>query len=317
MSRGMGNADRLLWKYGTRYAKTIKSIPFLRDMAEKHYWRLVKPGGGPPVVRNTERRDMLYLGDYTALTNTVFGHKMFVDTRDIQITPHICLDGFWEMHIIKFLLKMIKEGMNVVDIGANIGCHSIPIAASLGEKGRVYCFEANPYVFDLLHRNLMVNGLLEKATLCNKAVALESGRREFHMSKRFHGSGTLGKIGDEISSRYPDETTIIEVETTSLDDYFADEAIRIDVMKMDVQGSEPIVFKGMKRTLRDNPEIKIICEFEPSCISAVGEDPKEFIEEIVNNGFRIHVIRPDSRTERVSPSDLLSIRHCDLFLDRG
>ncbi len=317
MSGGMDNANRLLWKYGTRYAKTIKSIPFLKYVAEKHYWRLVKMGGGPPTRRNTERRDMLYLGDYRALTRTVFGHKMFVDTRDRSITPHICLDGFWEMHVVKLLLKMIGEGMSVVEIGANIGCHSIPIAASLGKKGRVYCFEANPHIFDLLHQNFAVNGFLERAVLCNKAVSRESGRREFHISMLHHGEGTLGKIEDERASCYRDETTTVEVETTSLDEYFADETVRIDVMKMDAQGSEPLIFGGMKRILTNNPKIKIVCEFEPACISAIGEDPKEFIEEIVNNGFRIHIIRPDSKTERVSPSDLSSIRHCDLFLDRG
>jgi FkbM family methyltransferase len=317
MSRSSGRAGRLLWKYGTHYAKTIKRIPVLKDLAEGQYWKLVGIGGGPPIVKNTRRGETLYLGDYRALTKSVFGHKMFVDTRDVQITPHICLDGFWEMHIIKFILKIIKVGMNVVDIGANIGCHSIPIAASLGEKGKVYCFEANPHVFEILRQNFLINGLLEKSVLCNKAVSVRSERLEFRVSKFGLGGGTLGKIDEETQLFHDDEITTLKVEATSLDDYFDDETVKIGAMKIDAQGSEPLIFRGMKRFLRNNPEVKIICEYEPSGILSLGEGPKDFIEEIVNNGFRMHVIRSDSKTERISPSDLLSIRHCDLFLERG
>jgi hypothetical protein len=79
---------------------------------------------------NAAGRDMIYLGDYTALTRTIYGHKMYVDTRDVSLAPHLLLDGYWEQWITNIFRELVKPGMTVVDVGANFGYYSV-LAASL------------------------------------------------------------------------------------------------------------------------------------------------------------------------------------------
>ncbi len=62
-----------------------------------------------------------YLGDETALCRVLGRYKMFVDTSDNSLSPHLMLDGYWEMWLTEALARAIRPGMTVVDVGANLG----------------------------------------------------------------------------------------------------------------------------------------------------------------------------------------------------
>lgn len=308
-----------VWKYGNRYAKSIKKIPVVRAMAEKYFWRLSGLEMHPGAERNTMHRDLLYLGDYRALTRTVFGHKMFVDTRDISIAPHLCLDGQWEPQITKVFLETLQEGMNVLEVGANIGYYTVLAATRIGKSGKIYSFEANPEIFEILLHNIAVNGLLERAELINKAVSNKSGTIKFHTLNRLRGASNITGFSQEILNKYGDEVKVIEVEALSLDEYFNNKDVGIDVIKIDAEGSEALILKGMRKLLAHNPHITIISEFAPSFISATGEDPAQFLEEIMSLGFKLKVIGPGSELRETSVDELLAMAGtniCELFLAR-
>ena len=92
----------------------------------------------------------MYLGNDTAITRTAYGHKLFVDTRDISLTLHLLLDGDWEHWIATVVRRTVKPGMVAVDIGSNCGFYSLLIADGVGSAGRLYAFEANPRMHDLI-----------------------------------------------------------------------------------------------------------------------------------------------------------------------
>lgn len=311
---------------GLKNKYKIQQIPVLHRFAKRVYHKLsaskllskysyqANNTGYSSAEYNT--RSLIYLGDHRALTRTVFGQKMFVDTRDFSLAPHILLDGYWEMWITKFFKGVIKEGMTVVEIGANIGYYTLLAASQIGAGGRLYAFEANPAVFDILFQNMDVNGFLDRVTLVNKAVLDKSGKLEFHTLKRHWGSSTFVTFDKEFLKQYRDEIETIEVEAISLDEYFTDKDMKIDVIKMDAEGSEGLIFKGMKRLLTYNPHIKIICEFAPQMIQATGIQPKDFLEEITNYGFKFRIINTDSTAVDISIDELLKIPSCELFLTR-
>lgn len=70
---------------------------------------------------NTSNRMAVYLGNSRAITRTIYGHKIYVDTRDHSLTPHLLVDGNWEDWITKVFRSVVRDGMKVVDVGANIG----------------------------------------------------------------------------------------------------------------------------------------------------------------------------------------------------
>jgi FkbM family methyltransferase len=264
------------------------------------------------------KRNSIYLGDHKALTRTIWGHKIFLDTRDISIAPHILLDGFWEMWITKVFAKTIKQGMTVVEIGSNVGYYTLLAASLIGPAGKIYAFEANSEIAEILFQSMAINGFLDRVTIINKAVSDKSGRIKFHKLKHLQGGSSISDVSEGIIKfqKYMDHVETVDVEAVSLDDYFAGNNPNIDAIKIDAEGSEALIFYGMKELLKKNPRANIICEFTPDLISGTGEDPKHFLEEIISHGFRLRIINTDSNLTDVSIDSLLTIPQCELFLSK-
>lgn len=90
--------------------------------------------------------------------------------------------------------------MTVVDIGANVGYYTQLAASKVGNTGKVYAFEANPYLMDLLYQNISINGFLPRVSLINKAVFDGTGKTQFNVCKTYMGDSSivpcqLSKVG--------------------------------------------------------------------------------------------------------------------------
>ena len=68
-----------------------------------------------------EHTDHLYIGDDTVLCKVLARHKMYVDAKDMGISPHLIMDGYWESWITKLLAQIVQPGFICIDIGANFG----------------------------------------------------------------------------------------------------------------------------------------------------------------------------------------------------
>lgn len=268
------------------------------------------------VQYNNNNREYIYIGNCKVLTRTIFGHKMFLDTRDISITPHILLDGYWEMNVTNIITDIIKEGMNIVEVGTNIGYYSIVSASKIGKTGKIYAFEANPYIFEILHRNIDMNGFLDRTELINKVVMNRSGKVSFSMLKKHHGGSSIVKFSDRHLEKKREHVDINDIDAISLDEYFKNKNIKIDVIKIDAEGSEPYIFDGMKKLINDNPNIIIICEFNQYIISEAKTDPKKFLEKIEQYGFPLRFIDDKSDIVDISIEELLKKDMCELYLEK-
>lgn len=257
----------------------------------------------------------IYLGNYKALTRTHFGHKIFVDTRDLTLAPHILLDGYWEMWITKVFMQIVKENMKVLEIGSNIGYYTLLAASLVGSNGKVISFEANPETFETLSWSVEINGFLDRVELVNKVILDTSKKTVFFMRNRHRGNSSIGSPSEEMLIYGNDEAKEIEIDSISIDEYF-DEKIQIDVIKIDAEGSEPYIFQGMQRTLALNHQVKIICEFCPSQIIGAGADPRKFLELLVDLGFTLKTIDFNSNTVEISIDELIELPHSELFLQR-
>jgi len=267
-----------------------------------------------PSTKSSDTRPLIYLGDHLALTKSIFGHKLYVDTRDLSLAPHILLDGCWESWITDFFRSVIKPGMNVLDIGANIGWYSIIAADLIGPQGRLTSFEANPSIADILYRNIMVNGYGDRATVVAKAVYSENRTLEFKVFKRYIGSSSLYAM-DETATAFNDTIRVISVDSVSLD-HFLPAGTRIDFIRMDAEGAEPFILQGAKRVLAENRDVQIIMEFVPSIINVSYGSAETFVHEVIQMGFRVFRIGFDSSLIPMSCEDLMRVDPCDVILRR-
>lgn len=256
----------------------------------------------------------LYLGNNRAITRTIFGHKIIVDTRDLSLAPHILLDGYWESWITKVFADQVMPGMNVIDIGANIGYYSLLAADKIGPEGHLTCFEANPELADIVFHNLHLNGYDGRSTVENKAVFSECKNLKLNVFQKYMGSSSLWADADHAKD-YHDEQVAVDVEGITLDSYFP-KGHRIDFMKIDAEGAEPHILKGAKRVISDNPQMKIIMEFAPSVLRISYGSIENFYADIKSFGFKIFEIKNNSTLKEMPLERAQKIDWTDVVLQR-
>ena len=204
--------------------------------------------------------------------------------------------------------------MRVLDIGANIGWYSLLAAELVGPKGRLTAFEANPSMAEIVFRNLMVNGFLDRAAVEQKAVYSESRQIEFQVYEHYMGSSSLF-ANKEAAATFKDTLKLLHVDAVSLDE-FLPPGSQVDFIKIDAEGAEPFILKGATRLLSENRQVQIMMEFAPSIIKPSYGSIELFIDEIAALGFSIWRIAHDSTLVKSSLADLLSVVHCDVILKR-
>jgi FkbM family methyltransferase len=250
----------------------------------------------------SNRTTAVYLGDSTALTRTVFGHKLYVDTRDISLAPHLLLDGEWEMWITRVFRDLVRPGMTVVDIGANVGWYTLLAAQDVGPSGRVVAFEANPRLAKLVRRSVDVNGFSATTAVEATAVADRSGDVTLHVLAEHHGSSTIER--DFLG--FDDDLETLTVPATTLDAYVEAHGLRIDLLKIDAEGAEPLIISGARDTIAATPGIRILLEYAPANRRAV--------ESLAEMGFAAEAVSVDSELVPVAVDQLDEVPSVDMVL---
>ena len=175
-------------------------------------------------------------------------------------------------------LPLLREGMIVLDIGANVGFFSLLIAQRVGRIGRVYAFEPVPSIFVRLKENIALNGF---ENIVPVPIAISSYSGKTNMTVYYGASSLFRRVSDEF----------VEVPTERLDDFVEREGIeRVDAIKLDVEGAELHVIRGADKTIRRFKPIMMV-EINPDTLKAAGTTPQELFETIVSYGYKAHVIR--------------------------
>ena len=223
---------------------------------------------------------------------------------------------FWKLSLLegyesKIVKNVVKEGMVGVDIGANIGYYTLQLAKLVGPNGKVYAFEPDPGNYSLLVKNIKANGYKNIIPI-QKAVSDKTGKSRLFFCEEHHGDHRIFDSGDS--------RKVITIEAVALDDFFS-EKDRIDIIKMDVQGSEYLALSGMEKLVRRQKDLTIISEFSPDLLARCGVSPEEFIKKISDLGFRLQLINEEKKTiNPIKGEDLIRMcrnsRYVNLFLDK-
>jgi FkbM family methyltransferase len=178
---------------------------------------------------------------------------------------------------VKFLESIAKEGMHVIDIGANIGIATVAIAKRIRRGGKLYSFEPLPEYFDILKDNVSSNGL-ENVKVYELAVTDQVGRAPFYQKEL--SSGIV----------FEEEAKKFEVPTTTIDRFLSEEkAERIDLINMDCEGSELLVLRGAEETLSKN-KVKIFCEIHHDFLKQLGQSVEDIIQYLQGLEFQVQSV---------------------------
>lgn len=143
-----------------------------------------------------------------------------------------------------------KSGDTVIDIGAGVGEEVLPVSDLVGSKGMIHAIEANPNTFAVL-KYYCANNRLTNAVLHNLAITEKSGAIFIEDDG---GYGVQNAIAMQQTGK------MIEVNAQSLDDFIELNKIEsIDLLKVNIEGAERFVVKGMDRSVANIKHIAISC----------------------------------------------------------
>lgn len=182
-----------------------------------------------------------------------YGCAMTLPNAREPVGFSLLVDGAYEPAAVDFVLSRLAPGDTFVDVGANIGCFTLPAARRVGERGNVVAVEASPRIHNYLARNIRDNALANVHAM--QCAALESdGTTQFHDAPEDHFG--MGSVAPQFG------TPPITVAAWRLDTIMKRLGIRkVAVMKVDVEGYECSVFRGAADLLTGSDPPLVVFEF--------------------------------------------------------
>lgn len=167
------------------------------------------------------------------------------------IDGEIFVEGIYELYHLRWIERNLAGG-TFVDVGANIGNHALYLAGAFDE---VHCFEPNPPIADRLAHNAALNGI--DLAIHRVGLGAEDGELPFHSDL----AGNAG--GSRFVSDPSAATNVLPIRNG--DRWFRENGIaRADLIKIDVEGFELEVLKGLRETI-GSQRPKLVLEFDGTC----------------------------------------------------
>ena len=227
----------------------IKVIDSIEWILKKQIWKKIRP-----VSRFVKMK--------------VHGELMIIELSQVSDPDdnflfEIWRSGYYEPETTQYFINNIKPGDTVVDVGAGFGYYTLLFAKLVGSTGRVYAFEPSPITYKILKKNV---GKYEQVKLYNIALGDENKIADFYLNAK----------APNLSSLLPQPWTnkVVQVEVVVFDDYF--KIPHVDFIKIDAEGADGMVLRGMKKTIDRNSNIRFTVEFNPY------DYPREYSHDILN-----------------------------------
>jgi FkbM family methyltransferase len=258
--------------------RTVRGLlPLLPDRARLRFARLPYTRFHSLVPKLFGGRDQVDL----------YGASFEMDVSEDMAVFHPLFFGEYEAPLSDLLLRLGRDASCYADVGANVGLTTLP-AAVRNPQLRVFAFEPDEEVRQILWANLRANpGAEGRVEVCAVAASDREGEARF---ARSFGTGptTLGRLlGDD--ERGEDIST---VRTVRLDRYFEGMQQRPDLVKIDVEGHELSVLRGMSGLFSAGFPRWIVLEMHPA-LAAAREGPgftAAIVSLLAGGGYEIEVI---------------------------
>lgn len=221
--------------------------------------------------------------------------KIFCQSTDSNSSV-VYLFGFSDnITTLDLYEKLIQKGSIALDIGANLGIHSLVMSAYVGDKGKVISFEPLKPIYERLVQNVKVNKILN-VDIKNIGVSSQMGFLKFDPMIDGYNIGK-GRISDDGN---------MEVEVATLDEVLSNYNLPVTMIKIDIEGHELEAIKGAQKVLK---------QYQPFLICEINHDNYSFDE------FKEHIPYPAdyykiplTYYDQFEIIDLLSDKHCDILV---
>jgi FkbM family methyltransferase len=245
----------------TLSSSAIRTLPFGRYQLAN---ALARFSSGPFVAR---------------LPRELGGASFFCDLSD-SIAREVCFTGRYEPQETQIAARLLRDGMTVVDVGANWGYFSMTCAHLVGAHGRVIALEPHPLLTSTLASNVRRNNLTHVETLAAAAGA-RAGTRGFVGFAQDGGNSGLSRAAG--TAERPD----FHCRTVALDELLDERRLSaIDLTKIDIEGGEVDAIAGMASGLAAHRYRFVLLECHPELIGRAGSTLERCLEPFTRAGYR-------------------------------
>ena len=216
--------------------------------------------------------------------------------RTSSLGRTIYLWGMWEPEMTHIAQEKIQEGWRILDIGADIGYYSLLYASKCGPQGSVAAFEPDPEPWPILNDNIARHGL---PNIRAYAMALSDHRG--------HGMMKLGGRGQMYPDQEKDGNNTNTVEMIPLDEYWPQLAWnQLDLVKIDVEGAEMSILKGMKKVLEEyHPHI--LLEIHPRQLKEIFHSSADEVMSFLTEKYPYRLMPVDADTLEIPKNGNLTV----------
>jgi FkbM family methyltransferase len=188
--------------------------------------------------------------------------------------------GRYEPHFAELFSLLVRPGDRCVDVGANVGVHTVRLAKLAGQRGEVIAVEPDPELIRRAGRNVALNGL-ETVRLVNAAASDQPGEMQLYRPSPWDTNRARASLLHHPYLTGP----ATGVPVVTLDDVCAGQ--RVSLIKIDVEGHEAAVVRGAAATIsREMPSI--IFEYAPELLASATQSPFGWLAE---RGYEMFVVR--------------------------
>ena len=197
----------------------------------------------------------------------------------------IYLTGAFERSTVAAYRRLVRPGDVVVDIGANMGAHTLPLALAVGQRGRVLAYEPAAGAFARLVRNIAQNPALARRIHAEQVMLVADVAAP--LEPAVYASWPLAPTASAHPLHLGVALSTHGARKLTLDHAIAEAgAERVALMKLDVDGHELHVLRGARETLRRSRPV-IVMELAPYTLEERGEDPRNLLDLLDEVGYAL------------------------------
>jgi len=210
-----------------------------------------------------------------------------------------------EPSVVKVASDILRPGDIAVDVGANVGFLTRQFAMKVGRKGGVFAFEPDPDIFEHLQFNTQ---RFPQVALAQTAMSDNCGTSTLYLHPMSAMSNSLVNAWEDARA--------LPVHTSTFDAWVSDANLgRLSLIKIDVEGAEPLVLRGMRATLASALKPHVILEFCPKNLRGRAAE-EEIFEILTDNGYEVQCIDQHGGLRRVHrPADVYATLNRDGYVN--
>lgn len=204
------------------------------------------------------------------------------DAHQDVVANAIKNDKIFEKDVVDLAKKYIKNGTTVLDVGSNFGQMTVLFAGMAGENGKVYCFDADDFVYDILVKNIAANGLENRVFPNFGAVHDKHGEELIFPVQDFERFGAYGSYGIDYNATKGRVVKSLTIDSMNIE-------TSISFMKIDIQGGDLQAMKGAVKTIEKN-QMPILFEYEYHFEDEYGYCFQDYVDFVASINYKFHKV---------------------------